>query len=49
LQKSSKAAGRQNVNGLQTTIGLVVRNRVTIFHMPAIVAKLYVSSPYYLN
>jgi len=37
------------VNGLQTTFWLVVRNRVAVFQMPAIVAKLHVSSPYYLN
>jgi len=30
-------------------IWLVVRNRVTVFQMPAIVAKLHESSPYYLN
>jgi len=30
-------------------IPLVVRNRVTIFQMPAIVVKLYVRSPYDLN
>jgi len=37
------------LNGLQTTIWLAVRNRVTVFQMSAIVVKLHVSSPYYLN
>jgi len=38
-----------SLNGLQTTIWLVVRNRVTVFQIPTIVAKLHVSGPCYVN
>jgi len=34
------------LNDLLTTIWLVVRDRVKVVQMPAIVAKLRVSSPY---